>query len=116
MNQVERVKEICKQKNIAISKLERECGFSNGYIRGLREGKFPADRLYTIAKYLEVSPEYILTGEEQTYYTDDQYEIAMKLFNAETRALLGVIKDCSPKQIKLVTELVEFLKSTNADG
>ena len=54
MNQVENVKQICKEKGVAISKLEKECGFSNGYISQLRKGVFPTDRLIKIAKYLNV--------------------------------------------------------------
>ena len=32
MNSVERVKAICKERKIPISRLEKECGFSNGYL------------------------------------------------------------------------------------
>lgn len=64
MNSVERVKSICKERKIAISKLERELGFANGYIAQLRKGTFPADRLADIAAYLSVSTEYLLTGED----------------------------------------------------
>lgn len=45
MNSVELVKSICKERKIPISKLEMDCGFSNGYVRKLKEGKFPSDRL-----------------------------------------------------------------------
>lgn len=54
MNEVEKVKEICKERGIAISKLEKDCGFCNGYIGGLKKGVFPSDRLIKIAKYLDV--------------------------------------------------------------
>lgn len=64
MNSVERVKAICKERKIAISKLERELGFSNGYIGQLKKGTFPADRLVKIANYLAVPTDYLLTGEE----------------------------------------------------
>ena len=59
MTSVERVKTICKERKIAISKLESDLGFSNGYIGQLRKGVFPNDRMYAIAKYLDVSPEFI---------------------------------------------------------
>lgn len=65
MDSVELVKKICKERNIAISRLERDCGFSNGYIRRLKEGKFPSDRLQIIANYLDVSIDYLLTGDVQ---------------------------------------------------
>ena len=55
MNSVERVKELCKERKIPISKLEKDLGFSNGYIGQLRKGVFPSDRLILIADYLKVS-------------------------------------------------------------
>lgn len=45
MNSVERVKEICKERKIPISKVERDLGYANGYIGQLKKGVFPADRL-----------------------------------------------------------------------
>lgn len=64
MDNVDRVKSICKNRKIPISKLEKECGFSNGYVRSLRNGTFPADRLNIIASYLGLSVDYLLTGQE----------------------------------------------------
>ena len=66
MTSVERVKAICKSRKIPISRLEKELGYSNGYIGQLRKGVFPSDRLQQIADYLNVSTEYLLTGEEKT--------------------------------------------------
>jgi transcriptional regulator with XRE-family HTH domain len=65
MNSVERVRAICKSQKIAISKLEKDLGFSNGYISQLRKGTFPAERLLAIAEYLKVSRDYLLSGEEK---------------------------------------------------
>ena len=50
MNAVERVKTICKERKIPISKLESDCGFANGYIGQLRKGVFPDDRILKIAE------------------------------------------------------------------
>jgi len=63
MNSVERVKFLCKERKIPLSRLERDLGFANGYIGQLRKGVFPDDRLAMIANYLCVSYEYLLTGE-----------------------------------------------------
>ena len=54
MNEVEKVKKLCKEKGIPISKLEKDCGFANGYIGQLKKGVFPSNRLIKIAKYLDV--------------------------------------------------------------
>lgn len=64
MNSVERVKKICKERNIPISKLEKDLGYSNGYIGQLRKGVFPSDRLADIAEYLNLSVSYLMTGDE----------------------------------------------------
>lgn len=64
MNSVDRVKLICKDRKIPISKLERDLGYANGYIGQLRKGVFPANRLSEIAAYLSVSIDYLMMGEE----------------------------------------------------
>ena len=66
MTSVDRVKAICKERKIAISKLERDLGYANGYIGQLRKGVFPDDRLAEIAAYLSVSTTYLMTGKEET--------------------------------------------------
>ena len=65
MNCVERVRAICAERKIPISRLERDLGFANGYIGQLRKGTFPADRLAMIADYLSLSTDYLLTGQEK---------------------------------------------------
>ena len=62
MNPVERVIDECKKKKIPISRLEKDCGFSNGYIRNLRSGSISAGRLQKIAEYLGVPYIYLLKG------------------------------------------------------
>lgn len=70
MNGVDRVKAICRERKIALSKLERDLGYGNGYIGQLRKGVFPSDRLIEIAEYLQISPTYILTGAEKSAPAD----------------------------------------------
>lgn len=65
MDSVELVKRICAERKIPISKLEKDCKFSNGYIRKLKEGKFPSDRLLIISQYLDLPISYLMTGEEK---------------------------------------------------
>lgn len=84
MNSVELVKNICIERKIPISKLERDCGFSNGYIGKLKRGVFPADKLQQIAYYLDLPYDYLLTGgvsfmgQEPQYYSDEQYKLAQE--------------------------------------
>lgn len=67
MNTVDRVKAICKERKIAISKLEKELGLPNASIAGLKRGEISSDRVVKIAKYFNVSTDYLLTGKEKTY-------------------------------------------------
>ena len=70
MNAVEIVKTICKERKIPISKLESDCGFANGYIGQLRKGVFPDDRILKIAEYLNVSVDYLMTGNEVEFIVE----------------------------------------------
>ena len=63
MNSVERVRQLCKERKIPISRLEKELGYANGYINQLRKGVFPANRLMEIANYLSVPVDFLITGE-----------------------------------------------------
>ena len=65
MNSVEKVKAICKEKKIPISKLERDLGFGNGYVGQLKKGAFPDDRLLAIASYLNVTTDYLMGSEQK---------------------------------------------------
>lgn len=116
MDSVELVKILCKEKNIPISRLEKDCGFSNGYIRKLKEGKFPSDRLPIIAKYLDVSVSYLLNGENETNqnkvddFPDFIYEINQ---NPDLKLLLEIGRKAPPDRLKTY---VEFLNKITEEG
>ena len=76
MDSVELVRKICKEKKIPISKLERDLGYSNGYIGQLRKGVFPTNRLVEIAQYLSVSVDYLLGTETEKAPTPEGERIA----------------------------------------
>lgn len=63
-NSVQYVREVCRKRKIPISQLEKDCGFSNGYLNPKKMTKIPYDRAQVIAKYLGVPVDVILTGEE----------------------------------------------------
>ena len=73
MNSVDRVKELCKEYKIPVSRLEKELGFSNGYISQLRKGSFPASRLMQIADYFHVPVNYLLFGSECMDTNDENH-------------------------------------------
>ncbi len=64
MNVYERIKIISDNKNLTISAIENECNISNGSISKWKNQMPKADNLYSVAKFLDTSVEYLLTGTE----------------------------------------------------
>lgn len=110
MNSVERVKSICKEKKIPISKLERDLGYSNGYIGQLRKGVFPTDRLVDIATYLNVSTDYLLTGEETKKAPTQEGERKIT-FDDFTYAFYEESKDLPKEKKKMLLDMARFMKA-----
>ena len=80
MNTVQRIKLICKERKIPISRLESDLGFGNAYISGLKKGTVPDDRVKLISEYLGLSMTYLITGEEEKpNYSDELVGILAKV-------------------------------------
>lgn len=62
-NSVQYVREVCQQRKIPISQLEKDCGFSNGYLNPKKMSKIPYERAKVIADYLGITVESILDGD-----------------------------------------------------
>lgn len=108
MNTVEKVKSLCKERGIAISKLEKELDFANGYISQLKKGTLPDDRLLKICNYLNVEMSYF-TGKEEQYTDEKAHMLAKIATNVElSNAMLKYFKLSDAKK-KHVLELIEFL-------
>lgn len=122
MNSVERVKKICKERNIPISKLEKDLGYSNGYIGQLRKGVFPSDRLADIAEYLNLSVPYLMTGEEKEdspiYYTNEETaKLAQEMFEDEDmRSLFHMKRTMPPERFKAHMEFMKNLYNQEKGG
>lgn len=101
MNSVEKVKALCKERKIPISRLEKDLGYGNGYIGQLRKGSLPDDRLVEIANYLNVSTAYF-TGEEQNkpalQEEDELTELQSKVMQR--------VKTASESKLRAIIELL----------
>lgn len=105
------IRSLCKEKDIAYHRLEVDLGFANGYIGKLQGNKIAADRLYKIAEYLDVTPEFLLTGEKSSYYESDTAEMAQKFAeNRELKLLFDVAKDSTPEDINTIYQVLLALK------
>lgn len=110
MNTVERVRKICSERGIAISKLEKECGFGNAYIAGLKKGSIPNDRLKKISQYLNLPMEYLTTGEENSAFSDESAHLISRIRNdADLENAIKKILALSDKKKNHVFELIDLL-------
>ena len=122
MNTVERILEILHDRRIPVSKLERACDFSNGYLRNLQKGTMPADKLERVANYLGVSVFFLMTGEEGYYLDPKSASMAQEMFeDPDMRLLFDTKREMSPenfhKVIDIITAFRDLEKSKeNADG
>ena len=60
METLDIIKELCEKKGISISQLENKLEFGNGSLS--KSKNMSADRLYQVAKFFDVSMEYMMTG------------------------------------------------------
>lgn len=102
MNSVERVKALCKERKLPISRLEKDLGFANGYIGQLRKGTFPADRLQAIADYFGVTTDYLLGTETKKEPLTVDGE---KLSDAEVD-LIELFRQVPEDQQRLVLQMI----------
>lgn len=66
MSLYDRIKALCDEHKIAVTKLESELGFARGSIGKLRNQKGTnSERVETIAGFFGVSVDYLMTGEEK---------------------------------------------------
>ena len=82
-NSVQLVRDICKQRSIPIAKLEKDCGFANGYLNPKKQTKLPYDRAIVIAEYLDISPDYILNGKQKNTPAGSDKRADIELSQAE---------------------------------
>ena len=122
MNTVEKIKAICKERKIPISRLEKECGFANGYIGQLKKGSIPSDRLIKVSDFLGLSLSMLvgdnLKSSDNTYYVNEETaKTAQEIFeNKDLRILFDAAKDARPEDLKMAAEMLRRFKESNPDG
>lgn len=73
----DKIKELCKQSNISLNKLESDLGFAKGYISKLDKSTPNSSKLQQIANYFGISLDSLLgegnTNEPSKYVLKDVY-------------------------------------------
>ena len=121
MTGVEYVRDLCKQKRIAISKLEKDLGFSNGYLNPKKMDNIPYDIALLIYKYLGgdlniMTGTDTVIGEEMPYYLNDETrEIAQEIFdNPDLKSLFDMSRKMSPERLKAHIEFMKNLQNSES--
>ena len=114
MDSVELVLKICKERGIPISKLERDCGFSNGYVKKLKEGKFPSDRLQKIADYLNIDIATLLgldrqiSFEKTYYFNEETAKLAQEMYeDKDMQSLFHIKSKMDPKKFEAYMNFIK---------
>lgn len=109
----ERIKELCRNRGVTAAKLERECGFANGYISKLDKSTPTTKNIQKIADYFGVSVEYLMNGQTSDgyYINQETANIAQQIFeNKELSLLFDVQKDMAPEDLQAIYQMALALK------
>jgi hypothetical protein len=112
-NSVQFVRDVCHQRRIPVSALEKACGFANGYLNPKKMTRISYDRAVLISKYLDIPVTRILTGKDENpdtvpvkrAVTDEDIKFA--LFGGD-----GEITDAMYEEVK---RFAAFIKHREAD-
>lgn len=103
-----RIKELCKSRGITVAKLEKELGFSNGYIMQLNPDTAPFMRLQKIADYFEVSVQFLYGQPDvQSAYMADSFDRRLLKYFTELN-LNG--KEEVIKYARIISQTIEYQK------
>ena len=103
---VEIIKNLCKERNIAIPTLEKECGLKPSTIYKWDQSVPSVDKVKAVADYFGVSIDYVLGVEDEA---DPELVLALKA--AEERPELRVLFSLGSKATKEDVEAVIRLLS-----
>ena len=113
----DRVEALRKEKGLSRRGLESIAGLSNGQIARWKNSTPSSEGLYKIATALDVSQEYLMTGEARSYYVnEDTAKVAQEIFeNRELRALFDVQRDMKPEDLQALYNMALALKRKDVD-
>lgn len=71
LNLVDRIKNLCDEKNITFAELERRVGISNGQIRRWNTSSPKTENIEKVADFFDVSVDYVLGRTNKRSLTED---------------------------------------------
>lgn len=124
------INEICKERNISITKMCKEADVSRGSLTDLKSGriqKLSTDTISKIAEYFGVSVDYLLSGEDNNsilveahntpiYLDEETRDIIDSLrTRPEMKILFSVSKNVTKEDIEATVELLKRLRRDSGE-
>ena len=111
MSLKDRIKSLANERGISLPTLEAELGFGNSTIVKWDKSTLNADKLNAVAKYFDVSMDYLMNGiEEDGLTTKDNKDIAKDLDNIMEKLSTGESGPASYNGEELDPEAAELFR------
>ena len=94
-----------------MSRIEKDLGFGNAYFAKLNV--IPDDRLKLVADYLDVSVDYLITGEEKDSSNDLIDILDACRDRTELRVLFKLAKDCPSSEVNQAIAIIRALRNND---
>ena len=108
MTVLERIKQLAKEKkNISITTLEQELGYSNGSLAKAKD--IPSSRIKDISDYLDVSMDFLMTGKDVEKYSPEQAKLIIEI--RKDKGLAKALRryfELSSEQKKHILDAIEL--------
>lgn len=115
MGRYEKIKNLCKERGITITGLERELGFARGSLSKIDKNQPSADRLEKLSAYFNLPVGYFLevqtSGHIDEYYQDKETaKLAQEMFeDPDMRALFHMKKNMEAGKFKAHMNMMKEL-------
>jgi transcriptional regulator with XRE-family HTH domain len=107
----ERIKQECAKKQISLNKLESDCSLAKGYVSKLDKSVPNATKLQKIADYLGVSLDFLMNGNKDGYYLDDEAKHIMQVMfeRPKLKEIFDLFIDLSDEDAGTVIPILQAL-------
>lgn len=99
MGTLSKIKALCEERGVKISRLERECGFSNASLAALRNEDVTFDRVVKIANYFNVPIEYFISEDSGTQENTDEATRLYSLYVQSSPEIRSAIETLLKSQL-----------------
>lgn len=112
-------------KGLRDSDIAKMTGITQSTFSDWKKGKSApnAQKLVAIARILETTVDYLVTGEtpenqgQKYYFSDETARVAQELFeNKDLRILFDAARDAKPEDLKMAADMLKRFKGTNDEG